>query len=282
MYVYKFLNDEDKIIYIGKAKSFRARMSGHDHLSNECYEEIDKIAYSKLSNGDEASIYERYLINKMKPKYNKEFNNDSGFRFELPDIEWLPWEGNINIKDESEKKIGIRSKLNLGMVLNCFEYCLNNILILKNPSLAIRDILKRRDEFGLSIEIYNSYTFESNIESYKSKFKIKEISCNVYDDLKIKRFELKKLKYSKDVSGSCVIYFDNNQKETISSVNIKFSHGEDVIRMNFKNGVCDDILNIFKNYEYLKADHVHGYRDSLSCIDNYIYDHIKIAKNIPI
>ena len=79
MYVYKFLNKENEIIYIGKAKSIKSRLSGHSHLEEECYKEISYIEYCKLNNSNESSIYERYLINKHSPKYNKEFDNNSEF-----------------------------------------------------------------------------------------------------------------------------------------------------------------------------------------------------------
>ena len=82
MYVYRFLNSDDKIIYIGKAKDLKSRFSSHNHLPKECYIERIKIQYVKLSNSDEASIYERYLINKISPKYNTQYNNNSSFMFE--------------------------------------------------------------------------------------------------------------------------------------------------------------------------------------------------------
>lgn len=88
MYVYRFLNKKGEIIYIGKTKELMKRIKSHNHLSKLCYNNVDKIEYITLNNQDEMSIYERYLINKYNPKYNREYKNNSTFEFELPEKEW--------------------------------------------------------------------------------------------------------------------------------------------------------------------------------------------------
>jgi len=88
MYVYRFKNLKDEIIYIGRAKKLKERMNGHKHLPKECYDEVSKVEYITLSNDDESSIYERFLINKHSPKYNMEYKNNSTFTFNLPEKDW--------------------------------------------------------------------------------------------------------------------------------------------------------------------------------------------------
>lgn len=92
-YVYRFIDKDGKIIYIGKTINLASRFNVHftknGHLPARCYNETEKVFYSELSNNDEMSIYERYLINKYIPKYNTQFNNSSSFRFELPNLEWV-------------------------------------------------------------------------------------------------------------------------------------------------------------------------------------------------
>ena len=56
MYVYRFLNDKDEIIYIGRSKNLDKRLYNHNHLPEECYKEIHKIEYVKLNNNDESSF----------------------------------------------------------------------------------------------------------------------------------------------------------------------------------------------------------------------------------
>lgn len=68
--VYQFLNKEEEIIYIGKAKDLDTRLRTHNHLPRECYEEIAYIKYCTFCSEYEMDLAERYYIPKIKPKYN--------------------------------------------------------------------------------------------------------------------------------------------------------------------------------------------------------------------
>ena len=70
--VYRFLNKDNEIIYIGKAVRLKARIDSHNHLSKECYAERVKIEYVEFNTEDDALFVEQYLISKHKPKYNKD------------------------------------------------------------------------------------------------------------------------------------------------------------------------------------------------------------------
>lgn len=92
-YVYKFLDTNNNIIYIGQTNNIRRRIeqehfTSMGHLTQECYKNTNKVEYVELNNGDEMNIYERYLINIYNPKYNKALNNKSRFSFELPELDW--------------------------------------------------------------------------------------------------------------------------------------------------------------------------------------------------
>lgn len=73
--IYRFLNKNNEIIYIGKAKDLKNRINNHNHLPKECYNERMKIEYVSFDTIDEADIAERYLISKTKPKYNTDFKS---------------------------------------------------------------------------------------------------------------------------------------------------------------------------------------------------------------
>ena len=115
--VYRFLNKDGEVIYIGKATNLKNRISNHSHLEESCYKEVEKLEYIELQNTDEMSIYERYLINKHNPKYNIEFKNNASFSFELPEKEWKVYTGNIfkgvknKVSEELKKKIKEHKKL---------------------------------------------------------------------------------------------------------------------------------------------------------------------------
>lgn len=83
-YVYKFIDKEDNVIYIGKTKNIHNRIKQHKengHLSKECYENIFKIEYTKLTNSHDMNFLEVAMIKDIKPKYNKVDNNDVSISF---------------------------------------------------------------------------------------------------------------------------------------------------------------------------------------------------------
>lgn len=93
-YVYKFLDKDQKDIYIGMTGDIKKRINqqhfkSSGHLDVECYDETIYVVYSKCRSYDDARIKERYLINKNNPKYNKVHNNKSEFNFIIDDFEWI-------------------------------------------------------------------------------------------------------------------------------------------------------------------------------------------------
>lgn len=126
MYVYRFLNKDGEIIYIGRSKDLKNRLNSHTHLSEECYNEIDRIEYIRCLNDDESSVYERYYINIINPKYNSQYKNSSEFSFELPEKEWKLYNKKIfnnetiNItRDDFEITDG-----DLGKLIRIFQKCI--------------------------------------------------------------------------------------------------------------------------------------------------------------
>lgn len=69
--VYRFINNQSEVIYVGKAKDLRNRLNSHTHLSKECYIERNYVEYIQCDTEDDMDFMERYFISKYKPKYNK-------------------------------------------------------------------------------------------------------------------------------------------------------------------------------------------------------------------
>lgn len=80
-YIYRFLNDKQEIIYVGKTKlNLRNRILTHiklKTLNNEQLKEIYKIQYIEVDNEFDWHILEIFYINYFKAKYNKEFVSDN-------------------------------------------------------------------------------------------------------------------------------------------------------------------------------------------------------------
>ena len=71
------------------------RMQTHRHSkhaenndSNRKYSSTTKVEYCKFDNRYQMDIYEIHLINKINPKYNKDFNYNDPDLFDLPDVVW--------------------------------------------------------------------------------------------------------------------------------------------------------------------------------------------------
>lgn len=92
-YIYMFLSETEKPLYIGISINLVNRIetqhfkSSNGNLSLECIHETDRILYHQAVSSDDMKVKERYLINKLNPKYNVKMNNNSKFSFDI-DFDW--------------------------------------------------------------------------------------------------------------------------------------------------------------------------------------------------
>lgn len=255
MYVYRFTNSNNEIIYIGKAKDLKNRISNHNHLPKQCYEERVKIEYIICLNDDESSIYERYLINKLSPKYNTQYDNKSGFSFELPEKEWIDYnklnEVKVNkVSKEDYDKMSLKERIkyhkSIGDVV-CKDG--DKIYVYKKEKLE-----ENRDE---CLEVYN------NCYRYVDMGKVFEILCSYYNRSIIitqeKEYKPKKLEYSqsflytastniwhtKYIKYAVIIYDIKNSK-----IIIYFSEWN-YVEMKFKEPIEKIKYNINNSQEYI-------------------------------
>ena len=124
-YLYRFINREGKVIYIGRTNDIKRRFlrehfTNNTHLPNECYLEIEKIEYVKLVESEEVA-YEAILINKNRPKYNTQFKDEGSFHVQLPEFEWIEfqweYEGQLEwLKKKKENSINAND-----VAVNCLR-----------------------------------------------------------------------------------------------------------------------------------------------------------------
>ena len=108
-YVYRFLNNNEDIIYVGKtSQKIEARINGHRHLSKECYDEIKSIEFIELNTRTDMSIYEIYYINKFKPKYNVQSLYDDAPNMKLEDKIWHNYDEYLSLKQKIKNDNHIR------------------------------------------------------------------------------------------------------------------------------------------------------------------------------
>jgi hypothetical protein len=95
-YIYRFLNKDNEILYIGKTTNIDNRINAHltasVSMSNqekfELYENVYNIEYCEVESDYHMNIYEIHYICKYKTKYNIEFKSKNNNLFELPELNW--------------------------------------------------------------------------------------------------------------------------------------------------------------------------------------------------
>jgi hypothetical protein len=72
--IYMFYNDNDELLFVGKARKLRPRIKKHfeDSVSviKEHRDEVTKIEVCIVEDPVHREIYETYIINELKAKYN--------------------------------------------------------------------------------------------------------------------------------------------------------------------------------------------------------------------
>ncbi len=106
--VYVYFNAEDTIIYVGKAKNLKKRVSSYFNKNHEYFKttvlvrQIAKITYIVVNSEEDAFLLENNLIKKLQPKYN----------ILLKDSKTYPW---LMLKNEPfPRMIKTRKRINDG------------------------------------------------------------------------------------------------------------------------------------------------------------------------
>jgi len=86
--VYKFLNQDGEVIYVGKAKNLKNRVKSYfrvkfdrDTKTQALVENIHDLEYIEVSTELEALILEEKLVKKFQPKYNILLKDDKSFLY---------------------------------------------------------------------------------------------------------------------------------------------------------------------------------------------------------
>lgn len=85
--IYKYFDTEETLIYIGKAKNIRKRVSSyftksnHSFKTNELVKRIARIEFTIVKSEHDALLLENALIKEFKPKYNIELKDDKTYPY---------------------------------------------------------------------------------------------------------------------------------------------------------------------------------------------------------
>lgn len=109
--VYRFLDRDRNIIYIGMTNNARRRIyqqhfKDRGHLPQECYNSTARVDIVKLNNNLECKTLEEYLIDKYRPKFNKrdKTKNPFGTYGSIEQYDKMEkWSSFRNLKDFNSK-----------------------------------------------------------------------------------------------------------------------------------------------------------------------------------
>ncbi len=85
--IYKYFDAGGKIIYVGKAKDLRKRVSSYftktftSYKTHELVQRIDKIEFTIVNSEQDAFLLENSLIKQFKPRYNIELKDDKSYPY---------------------------------------------------------------------------------------------------------------------------------------------------------------------------------------------------------
>lgn len=100
-FIYRFLNENNEILYVGKTIHLYERMHIHfgesGHLSQDKYKQVTKVEYVECNNEADMSVKEIYFINKYKPPFNTSSLWDGEISNEVYDN--ISWKNILDYKE---------------------------------------------------------------------------------------------------------------------------------------------------------------------------------------
>lgn len=85
--IYKYFDDNNELIYVGKAKSIRKRVSSYftktftGYKTHELVRRINKIEFTIVNNEQDAFLLENSLIKQFQPKFNINLKDDKSYPY---------------------------------------------------------------------------------------------------------------------------------------------------------------------------------------------------------
>lgn len=85
--IYKYFDKDNTLIYVGKAKNIRKRVSSYfirsqnSHKTNELVRRIDHIEFTIVSSEQDAFLLENSLIKEFQPRYNIDLKDDKTYPY---------------------------------------------------------------------------------------------------------------------------------------------------------------------------------------------------------
>ena len=232
--VYQFFNKENNIIYVGKAKNLKKRVSSYFQKSIKSrktinlVKNIDKIEHAVVYSESDALLLENSLIKKNQPKYNILLRDDKTY----------PW---ICVKNERFPRIYLTRKV----ISDGSEYF--------GPYTNVKYV------YILLNLINNLYPIRSSNYNF-SPNKLKKINVPIFLNIYKKKGQSIILNFSYDKAKDSLS--EENYNENISSI-------KKILKGNLKdvrNLLKERMLEFSKRLQYEDAQKI---KENLLLLENY-------------
>ena len=209
-HIYKFVNENGSVLYVGKSKNIKSRIQSHIR-EKDWIQENQNIYIAEACSQTDMDIYELYYINKLSPKYNIANAYNFEFSIELDEINFKHYK-TINENDLEYKKVN-DSTAQVLRDQNEYKYAF------RDTSDGIGHILNK----NIYAKIHMGLANLDFIEGYEFQYH----DCG-HESLKF------------------IFYFDNDKKVYIS---MKFSYGDLLLLKNsvYNTVIKDALIEIYKN-----------------------------------
>ena len=124
-FVYKFVDMENKVLYVGKTVNMHNRIKNHfskkSHLANtDLYKQVQRIEYITCKDEFQSLQHELYYINLYKPRYNSQSKIKQLIKRD-PSIKdnWKVWKV-IKTMDSKQAQINHRREKYLPIAMSVF------------------------------------------------------------------------------------------------------------------------------------------------------------------
>jgi excinuclease ABC subunit C len=156
--IYKYFNENNDLIYVGKAKSLRKRVSSYflktftTYKTHELVQRIHKIEFTIVNSEQDAFLLENSLIKQFQPRYNINLKDDKSYPFIVIKNEPFPriFLTRRKIEDGSEYLGPFTS---VGRVRELLDFIRANIQ-LRNCKLNLTDNNIRKHKFKVCLEYH--------------------------------------------------------------------------------------------------------------------------------
>ncbi|HEX4373449.1 MAG TPA: excinuclease ABC subunit UvrC, partial [Puia sp.] len=156
--IYKYFNEKNVLIYVGKAKNLRKRVSSYflktftTYKTHELVQRIHKIEFTIVNSEQDAFLLENSLIKQFQPRYNINLKDDKSYPFIVIKNEPFPriFLTRRKIEDGSEYLGPFTS---VGRVRELLDFIRANIQ-LRNCKLNLTDNNIRKHKFKVCLEYH--------------------------------------------------------------------------------------------------------------------------------